>query len=225
MSNTSKKGLTSKQLLLLFAAMTLSIGAIAAFWGSSWSKKAAAVSQKEKHESLAMTDPLPSELVFDSMVGDSLQDVRKEDLRRAMTKVIQNYRKKFRHDYFTGYFMTDLDRDGLPELWVKVGSYRDNSKLELYYPMPDGTLRKSDTYAEPGQYYIGDDYIMQVVGAGPGYIDINRISIVNGSMYVENERSIDLYSDPDAYIPTFAEHEIRDSSLNNLTSLNKALQL
>lgn len=176
-------------------------------------------------ESLYTRDPLPGDLVREYLKEDSVKTVRREGLRKSMGNILNEYRKKFRHEHFTGYFMTDLDHDGLPELWVKVGNYRDNAKLELYYPMPDGTLKKSDTFAEPGQYYIGDDYIIQVVGSGPGYININRISIRNGQMAVENQNGIDLYADPEAAIPSFAEHEIRDSSLTNLATLDRALQL
>ena len=212
-------------MLFIFAALFIGIGTLAVIFGCSWADAARTAKGKYDKAQLAFVDPLPGDLVMEALMSDSVQDVRKEDLRRSMTKIIKDYRKKFRQEYFTGYFMTDLDHDGLPELWVKIGNYRDNAKLELYYPMPDGSLRKSETFAEPGQYYIGENYLMQVVGSGPGYLDVNRISIVNGMMSVENERSIDLYSDPDAYIPTFAEHEIRDTSLTNLSSLNKALQL
>lgn len=219
MSNKRHTGIKSKHLLIIFFAMLACIGTATAVWGTPWAR--------EHHTALAnrpkLDDPLPGELVMEAMMGDNLQDVRKEDLKRSMTKVIQDYRQKFRQEHFTGYFLTDLDKDGLPELWVKVGNYRDNSKLELYYPMPDGSLRKSETFAEPGHYYVGDDYLVQVVGDGPGYININRISIHNGLMHVENERGIDLYSDPNAKIPTFAEREIRDTSLTNLSTLNNAL--
>lgn len=222
MSDNGHKGLRSKHLLIIFSVMLVGIIAASAIW--IFSMEAQAKHDAEESASLAYSDPLPGELVMQTILDDSVQDVRREQLRKSMTKVIKDYRKKFRQEHFTGYFMTDLDHDGLPELWVKVGNYRDNSKLELYYPMPDGTLRKSHTFAEPGQYYIGEDYLMQVVGSGPGYIDINRISIRNGEMLVENERGIDLYADPEASIPSFAEREIRDTSFNNLTTLDLALR-
>lgn len=223
MSNTKRRrGLTSKHLICILATMLVGIGGAAAFWRYSLISPSH-LDNKNKKERIALKDPLPGELVMQTLMEDSVQDVRREDLKRSMTNIIKDYRKKFRHEHFTGYFMTDLDHDGLPELWVKVGSYRDNAKLELYYPMPDGTLRKSSAFAEPGQYYVGDGYLVQVVGSGPGYINVNRISISNGMMKVENERSIDLYADPDAGIPHFAEREIRHSSLQNLNPLNKSL--
>lgn len=222
MSKNKNKGLTSKHLLIVLSVLLVCIGASVVVWiytGHNTSIDELALNEPE------LKDPLPGELVMQTLLEDSVQDVRRQELKKSMTNVIQNYRKKFRHEHFTGYFLTDLDDDGFPELWVKVGKYRDNAKLELYYPMPDGTLRKSSTHAEPGQYYIGDSYLMQVVGSGPGYIDVNRISIRNGEMQVDNERGIDLYADPTADLPNFAERVVRDTSFSNLTPINNALSL
>lgn len=164
-------------------------------------------------------DPLPGDLVEQTIREDSIRNERNKEYKAAMTKVLADYRKKFRNSYFTGYFLTDLDNDGYTELWVKSGSVRDNSRLELYYPMPDGTLRQSETLAEPGEYFLGDSYLIQVVGAGPGLININRVGIYNGTMDIENLRTIDLYANPKAQIPTFEEKPIRAYSLSNLSPL------
>lgn len=169
-------------------------------------------------------DPLPGELVMNTLKEDSMRVANRVAIKQNMLAVLSQYRKNYNQEYFNGYFVTDIDKDGLPELWVKIGSYRENAKLELFYPNPDGTLRKSDTPAEPGQYYLGDDYLVQVVGAGPGYININRISIHNGTMDVENVKELDLYSDPEAQIPKFKERELRHTSLANLGPLNSAFQ-
>lgn len=224
MSILRHTGFYSRRLPRVAAMMIISIGGLVALGGCSSADHDNAV-DPDGTENLSMRDPLPGDLVREYLMEDSVKNIRREGLRKSMTKILTEYRKKFRHEYFTGYFMTDLDHDGLPELWVKVGNYRDNAKLELYYPMPDGSLKKSDTFAEPGQYYVGDDYIIQVVGSGPGYINVNRISIKNGSMRVDNENGIDLYADPEANIPVFAERAIRDSSFHNLTALDRALRL
>lgn len=224
MSKKRHKIFKCKHLLLILATMLIGITGVSVLSGCSWSRHQDIESDNsEQMSNLDLRDPLPGELVQQTLMEDSVRSVRREQIRVSMTKIITDYRKRFRQEHFTGYFLTDLDHDGLPELWVKVGNYRDNSKLELFYPMPDGTLLKSDTFAEPGQYYIGDNYIIQVVGGGAGYININRISLHNGVMDVENVRGIDLYADPQASIPTFAEREIRDTSFNNLSTLNQAL--
>ena len=169
-------------------------------------------------------DPLPGDLVQKTIEDDSLRLAKGNLVKKNMARVISEYRKRFKEDYFNGYFLTDFNDDGLPELWVKVGNYRENSKLELYYPLADGSLQKSDTSAEPGQYYLGDDYMIQVVGSGPGYININKIQIHNGTMDVMTVKELDLYSDPTLTIPEFAEREVRHTSLANLTPLYKAFK-
>lgn len=167
-------------------------------------------------------DPLPGELVAQALREDSVRTARKAAVKRHMTEVIANYRKRFQEPYFNGYFLTDFDDDEVPELWVKVGSYHDNSRLELYYPMPDGTLSRSDVQSEPGQYYVGDGYMMQVVGDGPGVININRITIRRGQMYIENVKQLDIHSNPGAQMPKFSETEKRYSDFTNLSTLYNA---
>lgn len=224
MSARRHKILTKKRLLSILAAIPLTIAGVSALSGCTWlGQRDIETDKAEEMDDIDTRDPLPGELVKQTLMEDSVKNVRRQQIKKAMANVINDYKQRFRQQYFTGYFLTDLDKDGLPELWVKVGTYRDNAKLELYYPMPDGSLLKSDTFAEPGQYYIGDDYLIQVVGSGPGYININRISLHKGVMDIEHIRDIDLYSDPEARIPNFAEREIRDTSLNNLNTLYNAL--
>lgn len=169
-------------------------------------------------------DPLPGDLVKKSLEEDSLKAEKTKIVKKNMSKVIQQYRERFKDNHFSGYFLTDFNDDDIPELWIKVGNYSNNSKLELYYPLADGTLRKSDTPAQPGQYYVGKDYMIQVVGSGPGYININKIKIHNGEMDVENVRQLDLYSDPHLALPEFKEKEIRHTSLANLNTLYNAFK-
>ena len=167
-------------------------------------------------------DPLPGDLVRQTLLEDSLLQARSSEVKQNMEKVIKDYQQRFRNETYSGYFTTDLNADGMPELWVKIGSFRDNSKLELYYPLPDGSLQKSETRAEPGHYYLADGHLIQVVGAGPGMMNVNNIRIHNGTMDVENIRQIDFFSNPKAQPPRFSEPEIRSSSLSNLTPLNNA---
>ena len=166
-------------------------------------------------------NPTPGDLVQQIMKEDSLNEFRKEEVYKAMSGMINGYRNKVRSNYLTGYFVTDLDKDGLPELWIKTGTNGENSKLELFYPMPDGTLKKSVTNSGAGKFYRGKDYLMQTVSAGPGYVNVNRITIRRGEMQVETEKSIDLYSNSDSKIPKFEEPEIRDVPFGNLSPLQQ----
>lgn len=177
---------------------------------------------KEKKDSVA--DPLPGDLVKQSLEEDSVFEQTKGKILQAMTGVIKGYRANMRDSYLTGYFLTDLDSDGMPELWVKTGASSNNSKLELFYPMEDGSLKKSVSYSGPGEFFRGKDYLIQTVQSGPGYIDINHITIRKGEMVVTNERTIDTYANPESKVPKFEEPKIHDNSFANLSPINQALK-
>lgn len=226
MSRKKLKGLSSVQLLWIFVVLLLMVGAAVVLWGPFVNlDEEPAMAHHGGPAVFEEENPMPGEVVAQYLIEDSVKTERRKELKVSMTKVLKDYQKRFTQKHYNGYFMTDLDADGLPELWVRVGNYRDNSKLELYYPLADGTLLKSEINAGPGQYYVGDDYIIQVVGSGPGYMDVNRITIKKGVMNVVNENAIDIYGDLNASMPDFMEHSIRDTSFTNLTELNRALFL
>lgn len=223
MMNKGLKMLRAKNLMKKAAMLVMAFMGLWALQSCDWaSHEDIDLGLSETAGDALDRDPLPGELVQKIIMEDSIRAATKIQLRKNMSAIINEYKTKFREQYFTGYFLTDFNDDGLPELWVKVGNYRDNSKLELYYPMPDGTLKKSTTFAEPGQYYMGDGYMYQVVGSGPGIININRVTIHNGTMDVENIRELDLYTNPEARIPKFKEREIKGIPLTNLTPLVNA---
>lgn len=152
----------------------------------------------------------------DSLKNDSMKNILKERLLQNMENIISENRKKFPTEYFTGYFLTDLDKDGFQELWLKTGHNRQNSRLQLFYPKADGTYKTSTTLAEPGNYYLGDGYLIQVVTSGPGFISCNYIRISSrGEMDIENFMEIDKYETPDKEVPVFKEPAIKDKSLSS----------
>lgn len=164
-------------------------------------------------------DPLPGDIVAKTMEQDSIFKALKDVVYSGMAGVLKNYGSKFREEYNSKYFITDLDNDGLPELWVKIGNYGDSGKLELYYPQSNGNLKKSFLFASPGKYYLGDSYLMQVVPNGPGYIEVNKIFLHRDEIHVDHIMSLDLYNNPDAKVPDFKEPEIQDISFKNLKPL------
>ena len=215
--------LSTRHLVWVISLTALLVAGAAFVGGCSWIQQEDIEKDNTELAEKQDRDPLPGELVAQTLKEDSLRTLQKIELKKNMTKVVQDYRSRFREEYFTGYFLTDFDKDGLPELWVKIGNHRDNSRLELYFPQEDGTLKKTYTVAEPGKYYIGDDYMIQAVGAGAGFINVNKLSIYNGAMDVEVMKELDMLKDPDARIPKFKEREIRSYSLGNITPILNAL--
>ena len=183
-------------------------------------------SETDSHDSipLGQADPLPGELAKMTLLEDSLRIKNMAIIKKEMLRVLTEYRSKFRQESYTGYFVTDIDHNDVPELWVKSGQLRDNATLELFYPTPDGKLIKSETPAEPGQYFVGDGYLIQMVSAGPGLININRITLRNNRMEIENIRTIDMYAQPGMKKPKFEEPEIKSLPFANLTALHKAFE-
>lgn len=168
-------------------------------------------------------DPLPGEMVKQTMIEDSMRNVKKDKLKVEMTQILKEHRDRFRQEYYNGYFVTDINYDGLPELWIKSGTNTKNSKLELYFPMLDGYLKTSEMTAEPGQYYEGEGYIIQVVAARPGVVNVNRITIHRGEMNVETIQEVDFNTDTKAKMPEIKEPELKFSSFGNSTVLYESL--
>lgn len=164
-------------------------------------------------------DPLPGELVMLNMKQDSLAGVQKAIIKNNMNTVIQDFASKYKSSSSNGYFITDLNSDNLPELWIKTGNNRGNATLNLFYPNSDDSLKRSSIAAQPGKYYLGPDYILQVVPAGPAIFSINKITIRNGEIEVEKLKELDLYENPEAKLPDFKEPELRSAFFTNITPL------
>ncbi|MCH5214379.1 MAG: hypothetical protein J1E97_04240 [Muribaculaceae bacterium] len=180
--------------------------------------------EEAQEEQAPDRDPLPGELIDEHLTEQAANQDVKEQVKKEMTDIITGFRGRFTNDYYAGYFLTDLNSDGLPELWVKIGNNLSNSKFQLYFPLPTGHLRKSEISSTPGQYYLGKDYLIQVESVAPGIIDINKINIKGGFINLHLTHQLDTHVDPDAKIPDFKEKEVRFTSFRNLTILNSAFE-
>ena len=170
----------------------------------------------------AVPEMLPGDTLYLPISKSTLPDSIRQALKQGMKDVLSSYDRRYKDKYYTGYFVTDLNGDSLPELWVKSGTHRENSRLELYYPLRDGTLKKSSTPAEPGDYYLGEGYVIQIVGAGAGMKNVNRITLRRGEMDIENIQEIDYLDDAKSALPKPEEPKIKVSALGSKAALDKA---
>lgn len=180
--------------------------------------------KKNKKEPEVSHDPLPGELVQDALREDSLREVTKDLVQDTMTKVLTQYNETLPNKQHTRYFVTDLNHDQMPELWVRNGSARDNQRLELYFPLPGGGLKKSEIPARHSDYYLADDYIVQVMRGDPGKILVNELTIPNGNLESHVMKELDLSKDPTLKNYKVDLPEVKTSPLNNLALLNAAFE-
>lgn len=139
----------------------------------------------------------------DSLLQDSInREKRHEEIKREifnqMVKVI-NIRKKNvekeQQDFGMGssidklgnyYFTTDLNSDGIPELWIVTGTCAAYSNLGIYYADYENKKLKNIGPGEDtgggwncsfykGQNYIIEDYCHQ-------YEEISKVTLSNGKL-------------------------------------------
>lgn len=128
-------------------------------------------------------------------------------------------------DYGNFYFTTDINKDGIPELWIVTGTTNSNSNVGLYYADYDSKILKNivpykdNTGAWNLSFYRGNGYLIEK------YIDyskdqylINKVNIANGKMVFNNLSNV---SSP-SYLPSISEPEIIKTNLNDYSTLKSA---
>lgn len=181
--------------------------------------------KKEKKVKDVSHDPLPGELVEDILRTDSILDAQKDVVKDTMSKVLAEYSKKHNNPAQTSYFTTDLDNDKVPELWIKNTNAIGEPRIELYYPMKDGSLKQSEVPVRNGDLYLGDDFVMLVMRGDPGKILIKELSIVNGVAELHVMKELDLALDPTLKNFTVGLPSITTAALSNLGPLNAAFEI
>ena len=63
----------------------------------------------------------------------------------------------------TGYFLFDLDDNGIPELWIKSGTCEADYRI-LVYTYGNGSRKVYDESAGHTSFYKGDGYVLKVYG-------------------------------------------------------------
>lgn len=169
-----------------------------------------------------MRDPLPGELVRQAILEDSLRMANKDTIKADMIKVLDQQAHEKSRNKQSGYFLTDFNHDGLPELWIKTTNFRNQTVFELFFPLADGHLKKSELTTEGGSYYMGDEYILQAISPGEGYLNVNHISISNRNIVVDHIKEIDLYNSNGGRLPKFEEPEIRLIPFTDTAPLQQA---
>lgn len=99
-----------------------------------------------------------------------------------------------------GYFLFDIDKNGVPELWLKTGMYEAEYQLRVYTYETEIQLLYTDD-AGHSEFYQGDDYIIKLY-AHMGDARWNKLSydgdkIVSTQIFQEDISGTDReYSEP-----------------------------
>lgn len=185
---------------------------------------AVSCNKNKKDQVEVSSDPLPGELVQDALRADSIRTATMGMVKDSMKSILVRYEEKLPNKEHMRYFMTDLDHDKMPELWIRNGSARDDQRLELYAPLKSGGLKKSEIQARHSDYYLGDDYVVQVMRGDPGKILLNELTINNGNLESHLMKELDLSKDPTLSNPKIDLPEVKTSPIGNLTLLDQAFE-
>ena len=120
------------------------------------------------------------------------------------------------------YFLYDITRDGIPELWVVFGTYEMNTTLRVYSCQNGKCKHIYETSAGHSVYYEGSNYIL-VVWALQGSASWTKLKYINGRIIEDSvfeENNID--SSEDYTVPK--EKECRMYSHRNIQPIKKALE-
>lgn len=167
----------------------------------------------------------PEEMARKDQEDDSLRRVAKAIAYVDMKEIVTNYQPLFKGNKHSGYFFTDMNSDSIPELWVLTGNPGETFRLELHYPMDNGTIKRSFIYTGFGTYYRGDKYLKAAVKNGPDYLSIDKITIRKGEIYSDELESFNLSGGSQTQLPRFEEKEIHPHSFSNLKPFEKAFGL
>lgn len=129
---------------------------------------------------------------------EKIKKQKEENQRKQLLKTIQNEYVKLLDDNKAddsgwscsdeGYFLYDIDCDGIPELWIKTGTCEANYRM-LVYTYVNGSKMIYDASAGHSSFYIGDGYVLRVYGH-MGYgewekLTYNGTSITANTIYEE----------------------------------------
>lgn len=116
------------------------------------------------------------EALLDSIRQDSIARVEKmqhlrEVARNQYVETLRKTEKRYTGEYGSGwleYFLYDITKDGIPELWLIHGTCEADRALSVYTPKEDGLKKIYEEGAGHSNFHKGKNYVLQMV-AHQGY--------------------------------------------------------
>ena len=161
-----------------------------------------------------------------------MERIQREEEERQYKQVLRTIRDEYIRllsantitgsDYDEGYFLYDIDNNGIPELWIKNGTCEADYVLHVY-TYKDGIKKIGELWAgHIGGYYKGNGYLLRS-GGQMGYyfyekLAYNGTSITETTVYEEEydfEKEVSVPTKGDKRYVDEAKIEITFYSLSN----------
>lgn len=118
----------------------------------------------------------PAEEASLTIRQDSIAKVEKmqhlrEVARNQYVETLRKTDKQYTKEYGSGwidYFLYDITKDGIPELWLIHGTCEADRALSVYTPKEDGLKKIYEEGAGHSEFHKGKNYVLQVM-AHQGY--------------------------------------------------------
>ena len=166
---------------------------------------------------------------------DSINKERRENTYKAYIKILNDISKGrvYDSDYFDPadlneyshisceYFLYDITKDEIPELWVKFGTWMQNTAIRVYSSQ-DGLCKLIyEDSAAHADFYEGKDYILEIWGF-QGSADWSKLTYKDGKIVrgdaIFSEENVEEYTEP-------KEKHCKMYSDWNTQPIRKALQI
>ncbi len=111
-------------------------------------------------------------------------DIRKEAREAYIARLRQLRVESDNAGYYCGYFLFDIDLDGIPELWVTTGGCEADREFRVYTFRNGGTAMVYQDANGHSLFYVGSDYAVRMC-AHMGYSTWTRYTYQDGGIRAE----------------------------------------
>ena len=167
------------------------------------------------------------EFAFNSVVFDEslyTAELKKieQTVKDKFLSILNDYSTKYKSDdwWTSSYFLFDITKDGIPELWLLVkDSSEESADVSIHVYSYDNGLIYKGVYGHPSHHYLcqGSDYIINVY-AHQGYSEWDKYEFVGGKICEKEIHSESINVDEGYTAPS--EKEVVTYNLANKQPVN-----
>jgi len=163
--------------------------------------------------------------VFENKNTTSIDVLTKREVKKAYIELLKRLHSMDEDQVFAQYFLFDITRDGIPEIWIESGTCEGDHSISIYTYNNELEILEAGEEGDASHscFYKGEDYIL-ITRAHQGYASWTKIDYQNGKL-VElavfeedlNESGNDGYTVP-------IEPEVESYPFNNVEPINSMFE-